>query len=135
MQVTRITAEECLDLRHRVLWPDLKREESRLEGDDVAEHFGIFYNNTLISCLSIFSVSNDSRQIRKFATDTLFQGQGYGSSLLQFVLDNQRYSGGKTVFLNARLSAVSFYQKFGFVTQGDIFSRNGLEYACMGITF
>ena len=131
MKLTELSIEDCIDLRHKVLWPDLPRDESRVPGDDVARHFGIVRDGTVISCLSAFCDGKDRVQIRKFATRQQLQGQGLGTQLLKEVLSKLQQEGVQSVFLDARLTAVPFYLRAGFTTEGNPFIRKGLTFIRM----
>lgn len=126
-----VTLEQCLDIRHQVLWPQLPREASLVEGDNDALHFGVLHNDALVSCLSVFRLDGTTCQIRKFATLGRCQGQGFGGFLFQSVLDKMAAAGVNNICLDARTSAVGFYQKFGFLQQGGTFFKKGVEYVRM----
>lgn len=85
-KIQTVPLQDCLMLRHKVLWPNKPLEASRVSGDESAAHYGIRKDEQLICCLSVFKRTDGLYQIRKFATDHAFQGQGYGSSLLTSVL-------------------------------------------------
>jgi hypothetical protein len=75
MEFVTTTLDNCLDIRHPVLWPHLPRDASRVEGDDDALHFGVLHNGKLVSCLSVFMLDASVCQIRKFATLEAYQGR------------------------------------------------------------
>ncbi|MBQ7718478.1 MAG: ribosomal protein S18-alanine N-acetyltransferase [Clostridia bacterium] len=59
----------------------------------------------------------DELEILNFAVKKELRGQGYGKSLLGFLLDHAEKSGVKTAFLDVRqsnIAAVSLYKSFGF---------------------
>ncbi|WP_294907353.1 GNAT family N-acetyltransferase [Tatumella sp. UBA2305] len=131
MKLTELSIEDCIELRHEVLWPDLPPDESRVPGDEVARHFGIVRDGTVISCLSVFCDGKDRVQIRKFATRQQLQGQGIGTLLLKAVLSKLQQEGVRSVFLDARLTAVPFYLRAGFITEGNPFVRKGVRFIRM----
>ncbi|WP_336749641.1 GNAT family N-acetyltransferase [Pantoea vagans] len=126
-----VTVDECLVLRQAVLWPLLDVEQCRVEGDDGAAHFGAFHEAELVCCLSVFSLADGACQIRKFATRQQYQGQGYGTALMESVLDTLSEKNIRHIFLDARTSAISFYKKLGFVCEGAAFKKNNIEYIRM----
>lgn len=125
-----ISAEVCLPLRHKILWPAQSLSFSAVEGDDQAHHFGLFLDKDLLSCLSLFRVDEQKEciQLRKFCTDTFYQSKGLGSHLLRFALEKSKKVTMRWVFAHSRLSALPFYLKNGFRTEGNIFLRHDLEY-------
>ncbi|AKL15436.1 TPA: GNAT family N-acetyltransferase [Kluyvera intermedia] len=131
MKFTTITLDDCLDIRHPVLWPQLPREASRVEGDDDAQHFGVLHNGKPVSCLSVFMLDASVCQIRKFATLKMYQRQGFGRFLFQSVLEKMAEAGVHEVCLDARIGAVNFYTKFGFRPEGEHFFKKGVEYVRM----
>lgn len=133
MKITELSIDDCIDLRHEVLWPDLPRDESRVPGDETARHFGIIRDGIVVSCLSVFRDDKEPVQIRKFATKQAQQGQGLGTPLLTEVLRRLQEDGVHRVFLDARQTAVPFYVRSGFITEGAPFIRKGLTFIRMTI--
>ncbi|WBU49565.1 GNAT family N-acetyltransferase [Kosakonia pseudosacchari] len=131
MQLVSITLEQCLNIRHTVLWPHLARNASRVEGDDDARHFGVLESGQVVSCLSVFMLDERRCQIRKFATLQTHQQQGYGRFLLQSVLETLVQAGVEFVQLDARTSAAVFYARFGFIAQGEPFYKKEVQYIRM----
>lgn len=131
MEFATVTLDNCLDIRHPVLWPQLPRDASRVEGDDDALHFGVLHDGKLVSCLSVFMLDTSVCQIRKFATLETHQGQGFGGFLFQSVLEKMAADGVHDVCLDARIGAVNFYKKFGFRAEGEHFFKKGVEYVRM----
>jgi GNAT superfamily N-acetyltransferase len=128
--IEQIPAELTWQIRRKVLYPDLDPEISRLPDDDLGMHFGLFENNTLISVASLFK-NGSSMQVRKFATLAEYQGQGYGSTLLQYLLDFSKTEGCVHIWCNARKSASEFYDKFAFSQTEKTFNKNGHDYVIM----
>ncbi|WP_200551272.1 GNAT family N-acetyltransferase [Kosakonia sp. LAM2021] len=134
MQLVSITLEQCLDIRHTVLWPHFPRNASRVEGDDDARHFGVLETGQIVSCLSVFMLGERQCQIRKFATLQTYQQQGYGRFLLQGVLEKLVQAGVEFVQLDARIAAVAFYTRFDFIAQGEPFYKKEVQYIRMSRT-
>ncbi|MGY5954904.1 GNAT family N-acetyltransferase [Kosakonia sp. BK9b] len=132
MELATITLEQCLDIRHAVLWPQREREASRVEGDEQASHYGVIAQQEIVSCLSVFLRGDRHCQIRKFATLQHKQQQGFGHFLFQSVLEKLAQEGIASVQLNARASAVSFYTRFGFIAESAPFHQHGMAYIRMG---
>lgn len=131
MEFTTVTLEQCLDIRHPVLWPQLPREASRVAGDNDALHFGVQHEGVIVSCLSVFMLEASTCQIRKFATLEACQGKGFGGFLFQSALEKMAAAGVNNVCLDARTSAVGFYEKFGFRPEGERFFKQDVEYVRM----
>jgi GNAT superfamily N-acetyltransferase len=80
-----------------------------------------------VAIVSLFR-QGDSFQFRKFAVDDLHQRTGVGSHLLHYITDFAKNEGAASLWCNARLSAVPFYLKHGFIQTGNFFSKNGFDY-------
>jgi len=67
MDIRIITLDEVLPIRHCVLWPNKPLSFSRVNGDDTASHYGVFFDGLLVSVASIYIEGRVAR-LRKFAT-------------------------------------------------------------------
>jgi len=133
MEIKKITAAETYALRHKVLWPHLASEENcSMEGD---EHFDTFHlgafneESKLVSIGSFLSDShpefgdNNQFRLRAMASDSNYKGSGFGSALLNeaFVILNN--VGVSILWCDARLVAVPFYEKLGFIKIGEPYEK------------
>jgi len=128
--IKEIDASKTWDLRHRVMWPDKPVEYVKLEEDKDGVHFGLFEDGQLRSIVSLF-VFGQEAQFRKFATDNLMQGRGYGSKLLEHLMGVVQQQNIVRVWCNARLDKVPFYKRFGMVEVGEEFIKGGINYVKM----
>jgi GNAT superfamily N-acetyltransferase len=127
ISIEQIRPELTWRLRREVLYPTEPLHAMEMEEDNHGLHFGAFTDDELVGVISLFQKQNDF-QFRKFAIKPNMQGQGIGSLMLQYITDFARQQGGMRLWCNARLSAVSFYVKAGFVTNGNTFMRNDITY-------
>lgn len=125
-----ISPEETWELRHKVMWPDKNLDYIKLKDDKLGRHFGLFIDEELVSVISIF-VEADEVQFRKFATLENLQGKGYGTMLLQFVMQEAKKLGAKRLWCHARKNKIDFYKRFGLEESGETSSKDGFEYAIM----
>ena len=98
-----------------------------VEGDAEASHFGAFYEESLVGVASFFPGGARWR-LRKLAVVPKFQGRKVASGLLEASFEVLRERGCKSVWCDARVSALGFYASAGFSTIGDEFEKNGLSY-------
>ena len=98
-----------------------------MDEDTDGYHFGAFHNNKLVGVVSLFQKGNDW-QFRKFAVEPSVQNQGIGSNLLQYITKFAINEGGTALWCNARLTAIPFYLKHGFMQTGELFSKSGFDY-------
>ncbi|MCU0386183.1 MAG: GNAT family N-acetyltransferase [Flavihumibacter sp.] len=119
-----------LPIRQEVMYPGKSAELANVAGDDEAIHWGLFVSDKLVSVISLFNSLKYGRslQFRKFATLVTEQGKGYGSRLLQQVVDYGISEGYTVIWCNARISALGFYERFGFCQDGDGWQKNGIDY-------
>jgi len=99
----------------------------KLEDDNNGIHWGLYVDDQPVSVISVFE-RNQVIQFRKFATTVGMQRRGYGTSLLQYVIDWARTNGMKRIWCNARKPATGFYEKFGMVQNGQSWEKNGIEF-------
>ena len=130
LEIKEIKPSETLDLRHRILSPNKSVDSIILTEDDVGQHFGIFQSEKLVSVISLF-VENDNAQFRKFATETTEQNKGYGSILLNHIIEESLKNDIKNLWCNAQMSALKFYEKFGFEVVYEKWIKNEIEYVKM----
>ncbi|SKB39203.1 GNAT family N-acetyltransferase [Daejeonella lutea] len=66
-------------------------------------------------------------KLERFAVLQEFRGKGMGRALVQTVLDNLPEEAGY-IYLNAQLTAIGLYEKFGFVKEGPQFEEAGIQH-------
>lgn len=98
-----------------------------LDEDQQGIHFGAFTDDKLVGVVSLFQ-TNTSFQFRKLAVSTEYQKKGIGNALLQRVEEFAGSEGGTVIWCNARVSAIGFYMKAGYVHTGKLFAKNGFDY-------
>ena len=57
-----------------------------------------------------------------------WRGQGVGESLLRATIDKARNLGLTSITASAQLTALGFYQKFGFAAEGEVFTEAGIPH-------
>ena len=130
LEIKEIQPSETLDLRHRILLPNKSVDSIILTEDDAGQHFGLFQSEKIVSVISLF-VENDNAQFRKFATETIEQHKGSGSILLNYIIEESVKNNVKNLWCNARLTALGFYEKFGFEVVSEKWIKNDIEYVKM----
>lgn len=130
MGIVKLGWEETIGIRHTVLWPDERPEFCKVPGDEAAEHYGVVVEGNLVCVASLFATKEGVR-LRKFATLPAYQGQGIGSNLLKSMMATLSERGVSTMWFDARESALPFYSRFGFATEGDRFFKKDVPYFVM----
>ena len=126
--IRKASAEEIVDLRHRVLRANLPRTQAIFPGDDLqsSSHFAaVTEPGDVIGCATFHQSVWENQpafQLRGMATDPVWAGQGIGKAVLGFAVDwVQTISPIRLLWCNARLIAVPFYQKLGWTIVSDQF--------------
>lgn len=112
------------------MWPDKDLEYIKLPADAEGIHYGLFADGWLVSVVSIFEKAGEI-QFRKFATAVEYQGRGYGTTLLTYVIMAAKAGGASAIWCNARKDKAAFYAKFGLESTGEEFEREGIKYITM----
>jgi predicted GNAT family N-acyltransferase len=67
-------------------------------------------------------------KIARLAVIAEYRGQGVGSMMLTWLIEEARKKGFRQVHLHAQTHALDFYKKFGFVSDEEIFSEGGIPH-------
>jgi GNAT superfamily N-acetyltransferase len=128
LQIRQVTAADTFPLRQRVLRPLETVDElaRRWDGDPEPCHFAALDAGTVIGSASVGRESppwsteqQPSWRLRGMATTEDRRREGVGTALLATVIDHVREHGGGLLWCNARIAAVSLYQRAGFTSRGD----------------
>lgn len=130
MHIQLVGLDDIWAMRQSVMYPHESLQFVQLEDDERGVHWGLYLEGELVSVISIFE-KQGSVQFRKFATKTNMQGKGYGTALLQYVMDHAVTTDKKNIWCNARTSAIGMYQKFGMKAVGDTWQKYGIEFIKM----
>jgi len=94
---------------------DLTNEENQL-------HFGLFApSDDLVACVVAVRLSRGEAKIRQMAVSPGHQRKGLGQRLLGELENDLQARGFKNFVLNARASAVGFYERLGYTVVGEEF--------------
>ena len=105
-------------------------EEGELARDHGERHFGLYLGATLIGVAVVGKVG-DGVKIRQVAVQSNRQDEGYGRSLMGQVESLLWREGVMEFRLHARVSVAGFYDKLGYVREGEIFEEVGVDHVLM----
>ena len=74
--------------------------------------------------------TNNGIKLERFAVLPAHRGKGVGRFLVAIVLKDALPL-NKSVYLNAQIQVVDFYQKFGFKKEGELFKEAGIQHLKM----
>lgn len=122
--IRQATIGEILALRHAMLRAGFPIESARFDGDDDprTRHFAAVDHDAVVGCASFMRVDYDGQpawQLRGMAVARDRQRQGIGARLLAFA--EADCSDPPTLWCNARIEAVAFYERHGWRTASDLF--------------
>ena len=118
---------------HQIRKQELRKNVSlshEMAGDEEPDtlHLGIFFAGELVGIVSLmrasipfFKEDSPQYQIRGMATSGMHQGKGFGKRLLKEAENRLKAMGVEMVWCNARVVALDFYLKMGYVIHGTIF--------------
>jgi GNAT superfamily N-acetyltransferase len=130
VEVRSIPLADVLPVRQRVLRPHQRVEDVEFEGDrrPGALHVGAFEGGRLVGVASVLPDRHpdlpdvvDAWRVRGMAVEEIARGRAVGGLLLERCVDHARSRGGTLVWCNARVGAVAFYERHGFVVEGAVF--------------
>lgn len=130
MEIKPVALPDVWRIRQTVMYPEESLDFVKLEQDESGLHWGLFIKGEPVSVISVFEEWGQV-QFRKFATLDRHQGKGYGTALLQYVMDWAKRKGKQTIWCNARLSATAIYKKFGMKATGKTWQKYGLDFIKM----
>ncbi|MEP7377831.1 MAG: 1-(5-phosphoribosyl)-5-[(5-phosphoribosylamino)methylideneamino]imidazole-4-carboxamide isomerase [Chitinophagaceae bacterium] len=130
IQIRDIPLESVWTMRQSVMYPGETIDFVKLEEDEKGRHWGLHADGELISVISLFE-KKGVLQFRKFATIESMQRKGYGTKLLQQVMEWAQKNDIKTIWCNARTSATTIYEKFGMKQNGPAWEKYGIGFIKM----
>lgn len=133
-----LAPEDTHDLRRRVLRQHLPPAQAavRYPADEEpgAFHLGVRHDGAVVA-IATFSLEpapghpgRSAARLRGMAVDPAHQGMGLGAALIQRALARLAADGVELCWANARLSALGFYERLGFIAEGDEFESLGLPH-------
>jgi len=127
IEIKKVSVEDILPIRHKVLWPDKPLEFVKVVGDEEGIHFGLYENSILVTIISLFA-EGKSLRFRKFATLTEYQNRGLGKLMILKVIDYAQENNFERLWCDARTDALKFYERVGFKKFSEPFFKENIEY-------
>lgn len=82
-----------------------------------------------------YQSNKDLYKIERVVCNKSHRGQGIGNLLIEQVLNKSRLLSNKPrLRLSSQLSALAFYENFGFKEEGEIYDDGGIEHIDMSVT-
>ena len=105
--------------------------EIELDDDDTrAIHFLASVAGKAVGTARIV-VHGGRAKIGRMAVLKKYRGQGAGKKLLRRAVAKAKQLGARTIYLNAQVSVIGFYEHFGFRAVGPVFDEAGIAHRKM----
>ena len=122
--------DRTVDLRDEVLRRPLhiafSPEQLAAERDDI--HLACYQDDSLVACLVLTPKADGEIKMRQVAVAPGLQRSGIGRQLVEESEKIARQHGYSRMVLNARDTAIPFYEKLGYHTVGDQFTEVGIPH-------
>lgn len=128
--------DEAIDLRDRVLRQPLNLcfYEKDLAEEYKQLHLALYDNlsSEIVGILVLKKLEDGTTyQMRQVAVDPAYQGKGLGGFLVEESERLLTYLGAKELILHARETAVPFYEKLGYKTEGKPYTEVNIPHRDM----
>lgn len=130
--------QQAWDLRERILRTplDLSLTAEDRANDARCWHYGLFNDRQIIASVTV-QLNTDSVdkskqvKLRQMVVEPVYQGRGLGRQLIEQTEAVLRSKAITSISLAARLPAVAFYQKLGFIAEGPIYHHLRIDHKDM----
>ncbi|TAE81911.1 MAG: GNAT family N-acetyltransferase [Alphaproteobacteria bacterium] len=115
--------QECLELRYEVLRKPLGLEitDEEREADMDAVHVIAYVDGQVAGTVALCR-----ERLRQMAVLERFQGRGIGAQLVRYLEAIAKERGQHALGLDARCSAIPFYEKLGYHCCSDMYEKIGI---------
>lgn len=129
---TRRELEKAFSIRLRVFVKEqgVPREIELDEDDRRAVHYLAYIGGRAVGTARLLIQQREAK-IGRMAVLKSYRGRGVGKALLRRAVSLAKKRGVKTIFLNAQVSVISFYERMGFFCVGRTFSEAGIPHRKM----
>jgi len=117
--------KKTLQFRYEILRKPLGLEwsEKDLENEEKQIHIAAILDEKIVGTVVLKPISEERVKLRQMAVSEDLQGQGAGKKLVIFAEEIAKEKGYKTIEMIARISALGFYEKLGYKTEGEEFEE------------
>ena len=127
--------DELVQLRYKILLEPLGLKFLDMHRNKEANylHIGCIeqLDDKLVGGLILAPIDNETIRLMQVAVETRYQGEGIGRELVKYAEKRAKEAGFGKIIMNAMLSVVTFYEKMGYIQEGEIFEESGITFAKM----
>jgi predicted GNAT family N-acyltransferase len=124
------------NIRKEVFSTELGISQSKLfdEYDELCDHFLMFDGKNIIGSVR-FTKIDQKIKLERMAILKKYRRKNYGKNCILQLKEYYNTLGYAGMILDSIYSVKNFYKKCGFVEEGDIFRRVGIQHIRMSLTF
>lgn len=132
-EIQKFLPEEAHNIRIKVFIEEQGFENEFDEIDAEAVHILMKTDDGMpvATCRVFWSEEMNSYVLGRLAVLKEYRGNGIGSQVVKAALDFVKDSGGKCLMLHSQCRAAVFYEKFGFVSFGEVELDEGCPHIWM----
>lgn len=134
VQIEQIAYNFTWPIRQEVMYPDQDLDFVKLKNDEIGIHFALYFDNKLTGVVSLFN-KKDVYQFRKLAILDNVQKKGFGTKLMEYVIEFCKIQKASKLWCNARVNAKEFYKRLGFNETENTFFKDGYDFVVMELAF
>lgn len=127
--------DELVQLRYKILLEPLGLKFLDMHRNKEANylHIGCIeqLDDKLVGGLILAPIDNETIRLMQVAVETRYQGEGIGRELVKYAEKRAKEAGFGKIIMHAMLSVVTFYEKMGYIQEGEIFEESGITFAKM----
>ena len=98
------------------------------EFDPLAQHALAYLDSQAIGTARLVTMPGNIGRIGRMAVLATYRRGGIGTQLLRTLLQQATSQNMVKIELHSQLSAIPFYEQFGFIAQGDIYDEAGIAH-------
>lgn len=110
----------------------LRFTEVELAKEETSYHFGGWIGTDLAACLVLTPSSETRVQLRQCVVREELRGKGYGKKIVQFAETFAREHRYRQITMHARVTAIGFYEKLGYLVEGEPYIEVTIPHVTMG---
>ena len=124
------------NIRKNVFADELRISESELfdEYDETCDHFVIFDEKNIVGAVR-FVLLEKNIKLERMAILSEFRTKNYGKNCILQIIEYYSTKDFCNIILNSIYSVRGFYKKCGFIEEGTIFQKVGIDHIRMSLTF
>ena len=124
------------DIRESVFYDELGISKQELfdKNDELCDHFLIFDGQKVVGSVRMLSMEKIVK-LERMAILKDFRTKNYGRNCILQLKEYYSKIGFSQIILDSIYSVREFYKKCGFIEEGNVFRRVGIDHIRMTLTF